>query len=352
MNKFQIVEVGENFNHAGTKATADITLCAEKLGFQKVYVRMNTVKDSKIAKIQRQIGYYKDWKNCLNEIKDDTIVLMQHPFHHKQLTRDKTLRRLKKEKHVKYISIVHDVEELRAFRYNEYYKKEFETMIELADVIVVHNNKMYNWFVENGVEEYKLINLEIFDYIQNTDKNKQINFSKSITVAGNLDTTKCQYISQLGKIEGVKINLYGPNFDENMKQFSNITYYGSYPVDEIPQRLNEGFGLVWDGESISGCLGLSGQYLKYNNPHKLSLYLSSGLPVIIWKEAAEADFVEKYKVGICVESLYELDDVMKRITKDDYESMLNNVELLRNKLVNGYFSKKAIKEACEKLGMQ
>ena len=71
MDKFQIVEVGENFNHAGTKATADITLCAEKLGFKKVYVRMNTVKDSKIAKVQRQIGYYKDWKKCLNEIDDN-----------------------------------------------------------------------------------------------------------------------------------------------------------------------------------------------------------------------------------------------------------------------------------------
>lgn len=349
MSKFQIVEVGENFNHAGTKATADITLCAEKLGFKKVYVKMNTVKDSKIAKIQRQIGYYKDWKNCLNEIDDKAVILMQHPFHYKQLTREKTLRTLKKEKNVKYISIVHDVEELRAFRYNEYYKKEFKTMIELADIIVVHNNKMYNWFVENGIEESKLVNLEIFDYIQNTNQDKQINFSKAITVAGNLDITKCQYISQLGEIEGVKINLYGPNFDENMKRYSNIEYRGSFPVDEIPQRLNEGFGLVWDGESINGCLGLSGQYLKYNNPHKLSLYLSSGLPVIIWNEAAEAELVKRYKVGVCVESLYELNDVMKTITEDDYKYMLNNVKSLRNKLVKGYFSEKAIKEACRKL---
>ena len=244
---------------------------------------------------------------------------------------------------------MHDVEELRAFRYNEYYKKEFETMIELADIMVVHNNKMYNWFVENGIEEHKLVNLEIFDYIQNADKNKQINFSKAITVAGNLDTTKCQYISQLGKIEGVKINLYGSNFDENMKKYSNIAYKGSFPVDKIPQKLDEGFGLVWDGESIDGCLGLSGQYLKYNNPHKLSLYLSSGLPVIIWNEAAEAGLVKRYNVGICIKNLYELNDVMRGITENDYKNMLNNVKSLRDKLVEGYFSEKAIKAACRKL---
>lgn len=50
--------------------------------------------------------------------------------------------------------------------------------------------------------------------------------------------------------------------------------------------------MVWDGESIDGGLGLSGQYLKYNNPHKLSVIFTSGLPVIIWNEAAEAGLVK------------------------------------------------------------
>ena len=85
---------------------------------------------------------------------------------------------------LKYISIVHDVEELRAFRYNEYYKKEFETMIELADIMVVHNNKMYNWFVENGIEEHKLVNLEIFDYIQNADKINKLIFLRQLRLLG------------------------------------------------------------------------------------------------------------------------------------------------------------------------
>ncbi|NRO11242.1 Beta-1,6-galactofuranosyltransferase WbbI [Lactobacillus helveticus] len=47
----------------------------------------------------------------------------------------------------------------------------------------------------------------------------------------------------------------------------------------------------------------TGNYLRYNDPHKLSLYLASGIPVIIWKKAAEAKFVEENKVGITVDSL-------------------------------------------------
>ena len=46
------------------------------------------------------------------------------------------------------------------------------------------------------------------------------------------------------------------------------------------------FGLVWDGISVETCAGVYGEYLKVNNPHKTSLYLASGIPVIIWKEAA------------------------------------------------------------------
>ena len=141
MDKFQIVEVGENFNHAGTKATADITLCAEKLGFKKVYVRMNTVKDSKIAKVQRQIGYYKDWKKCLNEIDDNAIVLMQHPFHHKQLTREKTLKKLKEENI--------DILKIYFCPHNEkdhcHCKKPKPGMIEQAkkDFLIDMNNSIY-----------------------------------------------------------------------------------------------------------------------------------------------------------------------------------------------------------------
>ena len=349
MEKYQIVEIGENYNHAGTKATADITNCAEKLGFQKIYVRMNTTENSKISKIQRQIGYYKDWNNCFNHVEDNSIVLMQHPFHHKQLTRGKILRKLKEKKGVKYISVVHDEEELRAFRYNKYYEKEFETMIDLADVLIVHNDKMRDWFIKKGIEKNKLVNLKIFDYIQDIGENKKIDFTKVITIAGNLDTTKCKYIGQLGKIKDIKINLYGPNYDKRMSKYKNIDYKGSFPVDEIPRKLNAGFGLVWDGDSIEGCFGLSGQYLKYNNPHKLSLYLSSGLPVIIWEKAAEAEFVKKNQVGICVDNLYELDDIMNNLEENYYKELLDNVKKLQKKLVNGYFGEEAIKQACGKL---
>lgn len=347
MEKFQIVEVTEQLNHAGTKATADITVIAERLGFQRVNVKMDTTVDSVIGKARRQIGYLRDWKKAEKTITDNSILLLQHPFHHNQLTRESTLRRIKNEKQVKIISVVHDVEELRAFRYNDYYAREFDTMLELADVLIVHNDVMKRWFVNRGVEGKKLISLEIFDYLQDEAEEKEIKFEKSITIAGNLDTTKCGYIRQLGSLSGIKIHLYGPNFDDSLRSFENIEYHGSFPVDEIPNKLDRGFGLVWDGDSIDGCQGQSGQYLRYNNPHKLSLYLSSGLPVVIWKNAAEAEFVKKHGVGILVENLNELSNEFEKIDKVLYNRILNNIAQKKHKLCDGHFFEKAIQKTLE-----
>ena len=80
MKKYQIVELTNESNHAGTKATLDISVIAERLGFEKLNLQMRTTKAGYIAKLQRQIGYLKDWNNCYNSIDKNSIVLLQHPF--------------------------------------------------------------------------------------------------------------------------------------------------------------------------------------------------------------------------------------------------------------------------------
>ena len=85
--------------------------------------------------------------------------------------------------------------------------------------------------------------------------------------------------------------------------------------------------------------------MRYNNPHKLSLYLSSGLPVIIWKQAAEATFVEKNGVGYTVKSLYEIPELMKKISENEYKNITENVSRISKKLINGEYMQLALREA-------
>ena len=84
------------------------------------------------------------------------------------------------------------------------------------------------------------------------------------------------------------------------------------------------------------------EYLRINNPHKTSLYLSSGIPVVIWKEAALADFVIENNVGIAVDSLENIESILDKVTKEDYDKMKKNAYKLSKKLRSGYFTMNAI----------
>ncbi|MDG2917699.1 sugar transferase [Bisgaard Taxon 10/6] len=345
MMKYQIVELSLDLNHAGSKATQDIYEIVRSLGYKANIIRTATTADSFMAKIHRQILFFIDWLKVYFTIDSNSVVLIQNPYHHKQLIRNWVLNRLKRTKNVKFISLVHDVEELRKSLYNNYYKNEFDTMLSLANAIIVHNDKMKGFFIQKGYPETKLISLGIFDYLQNPVEKKRVTFERAISIAGNLDIKKSAYIAQLGSLSAIKMHLYGPNFEHSLEVFSNIKYHGSFPATEIPQKLTSGFGLVWDGQSIETCTGDFGEYLQYNNPHKLSLYLSSGMPVVIWDKAAEAEFVSKHNVGLCVSSLTELQDKLNSITEQEFEEMVNNVEKQTAYLTRGKYTEKAISEA-------
>lgn len=144
-----------------------------------------------------------------------------------------------------------------------------------------------------------------------------------------------------------KFNLYGPNF--NLEKSKNINYHGVVSPEQLPNLLNSGFGLVWDGESIESCSGIFGNYLKYNNPHKLSLYLASGLPVIIWDKSAEAKFVNKNKVGITISSLRDIAEILNNFDEDRYIRLANNVKKISFNLTNGKYMSTALKEAMKKI---
>lgn len=234
-------------------------------------------------------------------------------------------------------------------------KKDFEwldnTMYEIADYIIAHNANMISYLIEKGVSRNKIINLKIFDYL--TDLNiqkKEIKRSLTLNIAGNLDAKKSGYLEKLNYIDkDIHINLYGVNYSKSLLFSDSFIYKGSFSPEQIPNQLNEGFGLVWDGYDIDGCKGNTGEYLKYNNPHKLSLYLISGLPVIIWSHAAEADFVIKNKIGLAVDNISDIKDVYESLTEENYKEMVINVKKCAEKVSCGYYLNHAIEELNSKL---
>ena len=105
------------------------------------------------------------------------------------------------------------------------------------------------------------------------------------------------------------------------------------------------FGLVWDGDSTKTCSGTFGQYMKINNPHKASLYLASGLPVLIWKEAALAEFILSNECGCAVGSLEEISEAAGALTKEQYDHFCENAKKIAKRLRGGKYTMRAVERA-------
>ena len=72
--------------------------------------------------------------------------------------------------------------------------------------------------------------------------------------------------------------------------------------------------------------------------------MSSGIPVITWSQAAIADFIKQHNVGIVIDDLNQIDDVLANVTKDQYLELKHNAEDLATKLRDGFYTKTAFRK--------
>lgn len=87
--------------------------------------------------------------------------------------------------------------------------------------------------------------------------------------------------------------------------------------------------------------------MRYNNPHKVSLYLSLGIPVIIWREAALADFIIREGVGITIDNLENIDELLLQVSEQEYKDMKQKAIKISKKIRNGDFTRYVVKKVLE-----
>lgn len=211
---------------------------------------------------------------------------------------------------------------------------------------------MKQWLESHGCRAM-VGTLGIFDYLSDTQtaKNNSSEDMRTIVHAGALSHRKNTFLYRWGEhISSFKVRLYGNGFEiGKAKGADKFELMGFVKSDELIATARGHFGLVWDGASEDGCTGDWGEYLKINNPHKTSLYLRCSLPVIIWKQAALAPFVSKHGIGLCVDSLKELDTILPNITQGQYACMKMNAERIGNLIAQGHFFRTAFEEAVRRL---
>lgn len=339
--------------HAGGKARADLDDLFSESGFSTLTLQLNQRERETGNKLKKIAYHYKVarlWKDTLSEIEAGDSLVLQFPVINHTLLFNDIVKDLK-QRGIKIYAFIHDLEILRRSKDSNYstvtsWRMKREELDELKefDGIVVHNNKMKEYMESVlALDGDKMIVLDIFDYMLPDEfkVSESIDDYKSCIIAGNLIKSKSGYIYELP--DNPDFELYGVNFtDENQKK--NVHYHGSFMPDDLPFQLVGGFGLVWDGDSADTCAGTWGEYLRYNNPHKTSLYLACGIPVIIWEEAALAGYVLRENVGITIKSLSDINETVNAITPKQYSLIKNNAARISNELRSGGNTKRVLKE--------
>lgn len=312
---------------ASSKAKLDAEEILKNLGFSNCGLSQSHIPAKTPKAYLRLIRSIM--KTALSMSKNG-ILFLQHPC-----SADIRYAKIAKKRNNKIILLIHDLNHLRDW--ND--KGELE-LIEMADVIIVHTSEMAQLLKSYGIDK-EFVVLEIFDYLHGSTVPERNNNNIKVAFAGNLGKSK--FLEKI-KFENINLNLYGIG-GENKEYQRGIEYKGCFPPDKLAENMEADYGLVWDGDSIQECTGQLGEYLRIIAPHKLSMYLSAKLPVIVWSESAMAKFVEKYNVGITISSLEEIEKKLPPINSKEYEILKNNVNDISHKLSEGYFLTKALDKA-------
>jgi hypothetical protein len=252
---------------------------------------------------------------------------------HVQLTGsriDGILARLVRRRAGKTVLLVHDVSFLRRHRMEEAHKEI--KLYNSAGELIVHTPSMAAILREQGATVPMKV-LQVFDYLSRTNETYTEPDLRSIVFAGNLG--KSAFLGAwLREAESwrLPIYLYGAGALPETDGRPFLRYEGCFAPDDL-SHIKGAWGLVWDGADPDSC----DSYLKYNAPHKLSLYLAAQKPLIVWRQSALYAFVASRKIGIAIDSLTEIPARLSAITTETYLEYLQNVQAVAGKLRSGSF---------------
>lgn len=334
-----------NVKNAGNKARNDVEEIVKREGYQALVLSVDNWYE--MSTLKAQLHKSKAIGQVLNQLKQGDELLIQFPMLHHSFFTTSLVKKARK-RGVKIYFIIHDLDALRfmngqvvSLKHRIRMKIQESGLLGVADGIIAHNPIMKSVLVDKGIAENKIVSLGIFDYlIPNFQEKSGLTKDQPIIVAGNLAKEKAGYLYALP--EEPAYNLYGVGFDES-RALANETYFGSFLPDELPAALEGGFGLVWDGDSAETCSGVFGEYLRYNNSHKASLYLASGFPLVVWKQSALSHFVLENGCGIAVSSLTELAEKIRNLSDEDFQKLVSCSQKIGENIRAGYYLKSALK---------
>lgn len=322
------------------KARADIEQIAAEMGYAPFVLHApDSANGSVWQAIQVGAKTLGDWVRAFYRMRQGDLLLVQYPyFPVKGYGVARLALHLLRWKGVKTAALVHDLDSLRRIG-GSAARGSDQLLLPGFEALIVHSQRMESYLRTVGVT-CPMILMEAFDCLSEGEIPVREK-SRMVAIAGNLAADKSGYLKDIGKVP-LEWQLYGTNWAGSGS--TRIEYHGEIAPEKLPETISGAFGIVWDGDSLDGLTGLYGAYALLNSPHKLSTYLAGGLPVIVAKNAAAADFVAREQVGVALNSLRELPELIRTMPEEDYQRYAANARRVGAQLRAGENTKRALRK--------
>ncbi len=349
-----------HYNHdtlmnALSKGRDDYFEVLRRMGFTRISVpsfrknRFMSVKERIIFEAELTFA----WRKALKQLKTGDTLIIHSPNSEKFLAYAGFIRRLH-NKGVRIITLTFELETFFMMDYRRFArikrgmaKRTEAVLFRNSDAIVVHNDVMKRKLGEAGFDTDRMLSVGVMDYLceepLSDEPNGRTGKDKPVIYAGHLTREKSTFEYNLP--DGFRCNLYGSDYTGPVND--DVCYKGVFDPVTLMNVMEGSFGLVWEGDSCAGCSGAYGDYLTFNNPHKIALYISSGIPVIVWSGAAMADFVRNEKCGLIVDDLFIVPDLIAGLSDDDYENMRLNACRVGRDMREGKHIRQAVSKALD-----
>ena len=305
---------------AMNKARQDVQRFAAEAGYAQAKVTAaDTAAEGWWPRLCLGVKVFCDWARLFFTLGWEDLLLVQYPvFPVKGVRLARFMLHMVQWKGTRTAAIVHDLDSLRLLG-GEAARWSDQVLLPAFDRIIVHTEAMRTYMLSQGVAPERLTVLGQFDY-HTTARMPERRLSHEVCYAGNLRKSKAGFLYAMPRTK-LTWNLWGAGW-KGKKTRTDFVLHGTASPEELPGVLRGSFGVVWDGASTATGRGAYGAYMLLNAPHKLSLYLAAGMPVVVWSGSAQADWVRAAGVGLVLDRLTDLPQAISTLTEEAYQVMV------------------------------
>lgn len=266
------------------------------------------------------------------------VVIFQSPSWNEPSFDEAFIWQLDAYRNLKKIFFIHDVPPLM-FESNRYLLKRYIDFYNQADLIILPSQNMADFLRSEGLIVSKTLIQKMWDCPVSVDLEIIPHFNKMVSFASDTNQDKFSFLKRW-KYENVKLAVTANEGD--WEHGDNVKFLGWFNNQNLlanTLRKNGGYGLLWTEDEYTK------EYMKLCICSKISLYLASGIPVIVHSSIPVADTILQKNLGFVVDSLDEAVDKIERTTEEQYNQMVHDVGIFGELIRGGYFTKKLLTDA-------